>query len=247
MKNILKKIVNRKVGNSEIVEVEQLNPEEEENIFLPIASDALNITEQYNQIVFFYQAGICQLTAKLEILRQEFQACKDRNPIENIETRVKSPESIKGKMERRGFPLTVSSMVKNIMDIAGIRVVCPFISDVYYIAEFLLNQEDIQEIQIKDYIKDPKENGYRSLHLIVMVTVYFSDHKCNVPVEIQLRTIAMEFWATLEHQLRYKQNIEEMDGYEEVSTELLNCARAVIDMDNEMQRIKDKIGQFHDI
>ena len=170
MKNILKKIVNRKVGNSEIVEVEQLNPEEEENIFLPIASDALNITEQYNQIVFFYQAGICQLTAKLEILRQEFQACKDRNPIENIETRVKSPESIKGKMERRGFPLTVSSMVKNIMDIAGIRVVCPFISDVYYIAEFLLNQEDIQEIQIKDYIKDPKENGYRSLHLIVMVT-----------------------------------------------------------------------------
>lgn len=162
MKNILKKIVNRKVGNSEIVEVEQLNPEEE-NIFLPIASDALNITEQYNQIVFFYQAGICQLTAKLEILRQEFQACKDRNPIENIETRVKSPESIKGKMERRGFPLTVSSMVKNIMDIAGIRVVCPFISDVYYIAEFLLNQEDIQEIQIKDYIKDPKENGYRSL------------------------------------------------------------------------------------
>ena len=206
MKNILKKIVNRKVGNSEIVEVEQLNPEEEENIFLPIASDALNITEQYNQIVFFYQAGICQLTAKLEILRQEFQACKDRNPIENIETRVKSPESIKGKMERRGFPLTVSSMVKNIMDIAGIRVVCPFISDVYYIAEFLLNQEDIQEIQIKDYIKDPKENGYRSLHLIVMVTVYFSDHKCNVPVEIQLRTIAMEFWATLEHQLRYKKN-----------------------------------------
>lgn len=202
MKNILKKIVNRKVGNSEIVEVEQLNPEEEENIFLPIASDALNITEQYNQIVFFYQAGICQLTAKLEILRQEFKACKDRNPIENIETRVKSPESIKGKMERRGFPLTVSSMVKNIMDIAGIRVVCPFISDVYYIAEFLLNQEDIQEIQIKDYIKDPKENGYRSLHLIVMVTVYFSDHKCNVPVEIQLRTIAMEFWATLEHQLR---------------------------------------------
>lgn len=184
MKNILKKIVNRKVGNSEIVEVEQLNPEEEENIFLPIASDALNITEQYNQIVFFYQAGICQLTAKLEILRQEFQACKDRNPIENIETRVKSPESIKGKMERRGFPLTVSSMVKNIMDIAGIRVVCPFISDVYYIAEFLLNQEDIQEIQIKDYIKYPKENGYRSLHLIVMVTVYFSDHKCNVPVEI---------------------------------------------------------------
>lgn len=138
----------------------------------------------------------------MEILKQEFQACKNRNPIENIETRVKSPESIKGKMERRGVPLTVSSMVKNIMDIAGIRVVCPFISDVYYIADFLLRQEDIETIQIKDYIKNPKENGYRSLHLIVMVTVYFSDHKCDVPVEIQLRTIAMEFWAALEHQLR---------------------------------------------
>ena len=234
MKNILKKIVNRKVGNSEIVEVEQLNPEEEENIFLPIASDALNITEQYNQIVFFYQAGICQLTAKLEILRQEFQACKDRNPIENIETRVKSPESIKGKMERRGFPLTVSSMVKNIMDIAGIRVVCPFISDVYYIAEFLLNQE---EIQIKDYIKDPKENGYRSLHLIVMVTVYFSDHKCNVPVEIQLRTIAMEFWATLEHQLRYKKNRNHLENMQK---QLKQCADLVTTADYKMQQLADQ-------
>lgn len=237
MKNILKKIVNRKAGNSEIVEVEQLNPEEEENIFLPIASDALNITEQYNQIVFFYQAGICQLTAKLEILRQEFQACKDRNPIENIETRVKSPESIKGKMERRGFPLTVSSMVKNIMDIAGIRVVCPFISDVYYIAEFLLNQEDIQEIQIKDYIKDPKENGYRSLHLIVMVTVYFSDHKCNVPVEIQLRTIAMEFWTTLEHQLRYKKNRNHLENMQK---QLKQCADLVTTADYKMQQRADQ-------
>ena len=237
MKNILKKIVIRKYVNSEIVEVEQLNPEEEENIFLPIASDALNITEQYNQIVFFYQAGICQLTAKLEILRQEFQACKDRNPIENIETRVKSPESIKGKMERRGFPLTVSSMVKNIMDIAGIRVVCPFISDVYYIAEFLLNQEDIQEIQIKDYIKDPKENGYRSLHLIVMVTVYFSDHKCNVPVEIQLRTIAMEFWATLEHQLRYKKNRNHLENMQK---QLKQCADLVTTADYKMQQLADQ-------
>ena len=157
MKNILKNIVNRRVGNSESVEVEQLNLEEEETIFLPMAGDALNITEQYNQIIFFYDAWICQLTSKLEILKQEFQACKNRNPIENIETRVKSPESIKGKMERRGFPLTISSMVKNIMDIAGIRVVCPFISDVYYIAEVLLKQEDIEKIQIKDYIKNPKK------------------------------------------------------------------------------------------
>lgn len=199
MKNISKNMVNRKVGNSEIVEVEQLNPEEEETMFLPIASEALNITEQYNQIIFFYEAGICQLTSKLEILKQEFQACKNRNPIENIETRVKSPESIKGKMERRGVPLTVSSMVKNIMDIAGIRVVCPFISDVYYIADFLLRQEDIEKIQ--------------------------------------LRTIAMEFWAALEHQLRYKKNRNRMEGLQK---QLKQCAELITAADCKMQQLADQ-------
>ncbi|WP_242966329.1 GTP pyrophosphokinase [Lachnoclostridium sp. An138] len=199
MKNNLKNMVNRKVGNSEIVEVEQLNPEEEETMFLPIASEALNITEQYNQIIFFYEAGICQLTSKLEILKQEFQACKNRNPIENIETRVKSPESIKGKMERRGVPLTVSSMVKNIMDIAGIRVVCPFISDVYYIADFLLRQEDIEKIQ--------------------------------------LRTIAMEFWAALEHQLRYKKNRNRMEGLQK---QLKQCAELITAADCKMQQLADQ-------
>ena len=199
MKNILKNMVNRKVGNSEIVEVEQLNPEEEETMFLPIASEALNITEQYNQIIFFYEAGICQLTSKLEILKQEIQACKNRNPIENIETRVKSPESIKGKMERRGVPLTVSSMVKNVMDIAGIRVVCPFISDVYYIADFLLRQEDIEKIQ--------------------------------------LRTIAMEFWAALEHQLRYKKNRNRMEGLQK---QLKQCAELITAADCKMQQLADQ-------
>lgn len=199
MKNILKNMVNRRVGNSEIVEVEQLNPEEEETMFLPIASEALNITEQYNQIIFFYEAGICQLTSKLEILKQEIQACKNRNPIENIETRVKSPESIKGKMERRGVPLTVSSMVKNIMDIAGIRVVCPFISDVYYIADFLLRQEDIEKIQ--------------------------------------LRTIAMEFWAALEHQLRYKKNRNRMEGLQK---QLKQCAELITAADCKMQQLADQ-------
>lgn len=236
MRNILKKIVNRKIGDSEIVEVEQLNPEDEKNIFLPIDRDALNITEQYKQIIFFYEAGICQLTAKLEILKQEFQACNDRNPIESINSRVKSPESIKGKMERKGVPLTTSSMIKNIMDIAGIRVVCPFISDVYYVAEFLLNQEDIGKIQIKDYIKHPKVNGYRSLHLIVMITVYFSDHKCNVPVEIQIRTIAMEFWATLEHQLRYKKNRQFVENMQK---QLKQCADIITVADNKMQELAD--------
>ena len=115
------------------------------------------------------------------------------------------------------------------------------------IADLIAKQDDITVIKVKDYIKNPKPNGYRSYHMIVEIPVFFSKGKTPMRAEIQIRTNGMDFWATLEHQLRYKQNIEEMDGYEEVSTELLNCARAVIDMDNEMQRIKDKIGQFHDI
>ena len=128
-----------------------------------------------------------------------------------------------------------------------IRVVCAFIDDIYTIADLITRQDDITVIQVKDYIKNPKPNGYRSYHMIVEIPVFFSKGKTPMRAEIQIRTNGMDFWATLEHQLRYKQNIEEMDGYEEVSNELLNCARAVIDMDNEMQRIKNKIGQFHDI
>ncbi|MGI6008039.1 MAG: GTP pyrophosphokinase [Ruminococcus sp.] len=234
IQNILRKIGNRTVGDQTIVEVSQMKPEEERKLFLPVAGDALNITEQYNQIMFFYEAGIRQIRAKLEILNEEFKACNDRNPIESISSRVKSPESIKEKMERQSIPLTVSGMVRNIMDIAGVRVVCPFISDVYHIADLLLRQSDIERIRVKDYIKNRKPNGYRSLHLIVMVTVWFSDHKCEVPVEIQLRTIAMEFWASLEHQLRYKKNRKFTD---EMQKQLKECADIVSEADEHMQEL----------
>ena len=137
--------------------------------------------------------------------------------------------------------------MKNLDDVAGVRVICSFIDDIYEVVEMLARQDDVKVIAIKDYIRSPKVNGYRSYHMIVEIPVFFSKGKTPMRAEIQIRTNGMDFWATLEHQLRYKQNIEEMDGYEEVSNELLNCARAVIDMDNEMQRIKNKIGQFHDI
>ena len=130
---------------------------------------------------------------------------------------------------------------------AGIRVVCAFIDDIYTIADLITRQDDITVIQVKDYIKNPKPNGYRSYHMIVEIPVFFSKGKTPMRAEIQIRTNGMDFWATLEHQLRYKQNIEEMDGYEDVSNELLNCARTVIDMDNECSGSKIKIGQFHDI
>lgn len=234
IQNIFRNMYNGTKGNQPTVEVVKIKPEDEQHLFLPIANDALNIAEQYSQIMFFYEAGIRQITAKLEILNREFQTCNDRNPIESINSRVKSPESIKEKMIRQKVPLTISGMIENIMDIAGVRVVCPFISDVYHIAGLLLKQGDIEKIRIKDYIRKPKPNGYRSLHLIVMVMVYFSDHKCEVPVEIQLRTIAMEFWASLEHQLRYKKNRK---FTEEMQEQLRECAEIVNQADEHMQEL----------
>ena len=176
---------------------------------------------RFNDLMMMYRCTVREVRTKLEVLNDEFSVEYKRNPI---------------------------SFIKNqLNDVAGIRVVCAFIDDIYTIADLIAKQDDITIIKVKDYIKNPKPNGYRSYHIIVEIPVFFSKGKTPMRAEIQIRTNGMDFWATLEHQLRYKQNIEEMDGYEEVSTELLNCARAVIDMDNEMQRIKDKIGQFHDI
>ena len=229
MNNILEMLGDE---NSQSAEVMQQDP------FLPQSDDTLDLSRQYNQIMFFYEAGIRQLTAKLEILNREFEQCNDRNPIEDIKSRVKTPESIREKMKRRGLPLTISSMVNNIYDIAGIRVICPFITDVYQIARMLLSQTDVELIRMKDYIKNPKENGYRSLHLIVKIEVFFSDSMRKVPVEIQLRTIAMNFWASTEHQLRYKKN-KEMTP--EINKRLKDCADLMADADYQMQKLAEEI------
>ena len=195
----------------------------------------------------YYQCAIMEVETKFKVLNEQYSLEYDRNPIEDIKSRVKSMESLIKKIRKKDIPLTLSSIEENIHDIAGVRVICSFPDDIYMLADCLLSQDDITLLEKKDYIKNPKPNGYRSYHMIVEIPVFFSKGKTPMRAEIQIRTNGMDFWATLEHQLRYKQNIEEMDGYEEVSNELLNCARAVIDMDNEMQRIKNKIGQFHDI
>lgn len=210
----------------------------DENLLLPDSGDYLNLETQYKQIHFFYDCGIRQLRAKLDILNQEFQNCYDRNPIESIQSRIKSPESIMKKMEKRGLPLTVSSMMNHIHDIAGVRVICPFISDVYQVARMLISQTDIELVLIKDYIHEPKPNGYRSLHLLIMADVFFSDKKRKVPVEVQLRTIAMNFWASLEHQLRYKKN---RIFTEEMQQELLECAQIIADADGRMQKLAENL------
>ncbi|MCD7980911.1 MAG: GTP pyrophosphokinase family protein [Clostridiales bacterium] len=205
---------------------------------LPQVNDYLVNTKRLEQLFFFYEAGMRQMTTKLQILDREFQHSNDRNPIENIKSRLKSQESILKKMENRGLPLTIGSMVNNIFDIAGIRVICPFITDVYQIAQMLLSQSDVELIQMKDYIKDPKENGYRSLHLIVKIKVFLSNTTHQVPVEIQLRTIAMNFWASTEHQLRYKKDKEFTP---QMHQRLKECADLMADADYQMQKLAEEI------
>lgn len=143
--------------------------------------------------------------------------------------------------------LQQENIQEQLNDVAGVRVVCAFIDDIYTVANLIAGQDDIKVIKIKDYIKNPKPNGYRSYHMIVEIPVFFSKGKTPMRVELQIRTNGMDFWATLEHQLRYKKGIEDLPGYAEISEELLRSAQAVIETDNEMQQIKNKIGMFHDI
>ena len=201
----------------------------------------------FDELMSKYRCAIMEIETKFKVLNEQYSLQYDRNPIETIKTRLKSMESISRKLAQKGKSFSAKSMEENLDDIAGVRVICSFQEDIYTLAKCLLDQYDIELLETKDYIKNPKPNGYRSYHMIVEIPVFFSKGKTPMRAEIQIRTNGMDFWATLEHQLRYKQNIEEMDGYEDVSNELLNCARTVIDMDNEMQRIKNKIGQFHDI
>ena len=215
--------------------------EEEENttqIMAVPVTQILDMNTVYRQLMFYYESGIDQVVAKLQIMNKEFALCNDRNPIENIKSRVKSMESIMDKMRKQELDLTIENLVHHIKDVAGIRVVCPFITDVYYIAEILSNQSDIEVIQVKDYIKEPKESGYRSLHLIVMVEVNYSNGKKKVPVEVQLRTIAMNCWASLEHQLRYK---KEHFFTEEMQEQLRICANQLADTDMRMQQLSNQV------
>lgn len=236
MTNVLNRLITKKEGDREVVDVVN---EGDLDILLPQTSDYLDLENQYRQIMFFYEAGIQQVTAKLEILNKEFQYCNDRNPIESIKSRVKSSDSIIKKMKKKGLPLTISGMMTNIYDIAGVRVVCPFISDVYHVAHMLMNQTDVEVLRIKDYIENPKENGYRSLHLIVMVDVFFSEEKRKVPIEIQFRTIAMNFWASTEHQLRYK---KEREFTADMHKQLRRCADLMARADRKMQRLAEGLS-----
>ena len=205
-----------------------------DDVLLPQTRDYLDIEQQYDKLMFFYEAAISQIESRLNIIKREYQILLDRNPIENVKSRIKKTDSLLRKMEKKGLPMTISAMTNNIYDIAGIRIICPFVSDVYDMAKTILRQQDIEMLEIKDYIRDPKENGYRSLHLIVSVSVQLADGIKNVPVEIQIRTIAMNFWASTEHQLRYK---KDRIFTEEMQQQMKRCADIMADADKNMQQI----------
>lgn len=204
-------------------------------------------TKKFNDLMMMYRCTVREIRTKLEVLDDEFSATYKRNPISSIKSRIKSPVSIYNKLKKLGYEFNEENIRTKLHDVAGVRVICSFINDIYAIAKLLSDQDDITVVEIRDYIKNPKPNGYRSYHMIVDIPVFFSSGKTMMRAEIQIRTIGMDFWASLEHQLRYKQGIENLDNYEEISNELLECAQNVIRTDNHMQMIKDMIGTFNDI
>lgn len=194
--------------------------------------------DSWKEVQLIYNSALKQISTKLEILNDEFQHVHRYNPIEHIKSRIKTPESIVKKLKKNGYESTIDNMVRYINDIAGIRVICSFTSDIYQIAEMISNQSDIKVISVKDYIVNPKASGYKSYHMLVTVPVYLSDRIADTKVEIQIRTVAMDFWASLEHKMHYK---FEGDAPEHIKNELIECARMVSDLDARMLSLNEEI------
>ena len=198
--------------------------------------------DSWETMMLLYKSALMEVGTKLEILNEEFKHIHQYNPIEHIKQRIKSPESIVKKLKKRGLDSTIENMREFINDIAGIRVICSFTSDIYRIAEMIRNQNDIKVISVKDYIISPKESGYKSFHMIVSVPIYLSDSVVDTKVEIQIRTVAMDFWASLEHKVNYK--LDQDDSDEEIKNirrRLYGCAQMVSVLDDEMLALNEKM------
>ena len=194
--------------------------------------------DSWKEVVLIYNSALKQISTKLEILNDEFQHVHSYNPIEHIKWRIKTPESIVKKLKKHGYESTINNMIRYVNDIAGIRVICSFASDIYQIAEMISNQRDIKVISVKDYIVNPKASGYKSYHMLVSVPVYLSDRIEDTKVEIQIRTVAMDFWASLEHKIHYK---FEGNAPEHIREELVECAQMVSELDARMLALNEEI------
>jgi len=218
---------------SNFLNMEALNEEDAEKLIESVF--------QLQHILMLYESGIREIKTRLDILNAESRISGKASPIDSIKSRIKSPRSIVRKLKQRGFAISLQSMMENLNDIGGIRVICPFIKNIYQVADMLTRQDDLKLIERKDYIRSPKPNGYRSLHLILEVPIFLSNRTQPVRIELQLRTIAMDFWASLEHQLRYKSAVEVPP---ELSADLKVCADVIAETDQEMQRIATMLHVF---
>ncbi len=196
-------------------------------------------SRDYLIMMHLYDSAVRQLKLKFEVLNNEFSVMYAHNPIHHIESRLKSPDSIIAKLVKKGYPVTIESAKKNVNDIAGVRVVCGYIDDVYSVAEMLERQTDMEIVKIQDYIKTPNYNGYRSLHLDIKIPVYLSDRTEHVIAEVQIRTIAMDFWASLEHDIRYKADKSKLP--EGINEEMLECSGKIAEIDKKMQDMYKRI------
>ncbi len=197
-------------------------------------------TLPYQKLMSYYKCAMMEIETKFRVLNEQYSLQYERNPIEAIKTRLKNPDSLMKKMKKKELPMTIDAVEKNIYDVAGIRIICSFPQDIYTLADCLLRQDDITLIEKKDYIKNPKKSGYRSLHLIVEVPIFLEDEKKLVKAEVQLRTIAMDFWASLDHKLQYKKNIAPEEAAE-ISASLAECAENIALLDEKMESIKNRI------
>lgn len=198
--------------------------------------------DSWTEVILIYNSALKEIGTKLEILNDEFQHVHRYNPIEHIKSRIKSSESIVKKLKKNGYESTIENMVEYVNDIAGIRVICSFTSDIYRIAEMISNQNDIKVLGIKDYIKSPKASGYKSYHMLVAVPIYLSDRIVHAKVEIQIRTVAMDFWASLEHKINYK---FEGNVPQYIKDELVECSQMISDVDARMLNLNEQIQDMN--
>ena len=197
--------------------------------------------DTWKEVTLIYNSALKEIGTKLEILNDEFQHVHRYNPIEHIKSRIKTSESIVKKLKRNGYESTIENMVKYVNDIAGIRIICSFTSDIYRLADIIRNQQDIRVISVKDYITKPKKSGYKSYHMIVTVPVYLSDRILDTKVEIQIRTVAMDFWASLEHKMNYK---FEGNAPEHLKNDLVECSKIVSMLDTQMMMLNEEMQKY---
>ena len=207
---------------------------------IEIPDSFLNEAARFREMMMMYMCAIREVKTKLEVLNDDLAIKNQRNPIQMIKSRVKKPASIVEKLKRRGHPVSVNSIVEHLDDVAWVRVICSFVDDIYTSAEMLARQDDVNVLMVKDYIRSPKVNGYRSYHMIIEIPVFFSDRKQKIRVEVQIRTIAMDFWASLDHQMKYKKNLDDSG---EISEELKECAEVIAQTDMRMLNIRRKIEE----